>query len=98
MAASMPCFWSLAGHDLLAGARLAGEHDRRLGGRHLRRQGEDVLPELRVAEDAAGAAARLELLLERLDALLELRGALAGLRGLALLLGQVLVGEREAHV
>ena len=87
-----------AGHDLLAGPRFPGEQHRRLGRRHLRGLGEDRLPLFRVADHAAVAPGRLQLVPERVHTLLEPGRPLARLGRLALLLGQTLVGQRKAHV
>ena len=87
-----------AGHDLLAGARFAGEEDGGLGRRHLGRLGQDRLPLARVADDAVVAPGGLQLVAQRVDALFEPGGAVARLRGLALFLGEALVGQRQADV
>ena len=81
--------------DFLAGARLAGEQHRRLGLRHARGLRQHVLPLLAVADDAAQAAAGLELAGQRGDLRLEPAASRGSARAL---LGQPLVRQRQRQV
>ena len=87
-----------AGDDFLAGAGLAGQQHRGLGVRDARRLRQHVLPLLRLPDDAAMTAARLELAGQRRDLRLEPRGHLARFGVAARRLGQPLVRQRQREV
>ena len=86
------------GDDLLAGARLPRQQHRRLGLRDTRGLRQNVAPLLRVADDAALAAARFELPRERGDLRLEPCGRLARLGVASRGVGQPLVRQRERQM
>ena len=67
--------------DFLAGARLAEQQHRRVGRRDLRRLRQHLAPLRRLADDAAVAGPRVELVGQRPDARFELRGPRGGFVG-----------------
>ena len=87
-----------AGHDLLAGAGLAGQEHGRVRARDLGGEGQSLLPQLRDAHATVARALGFQLRGEGHHPLFEARRPLLGFGGAALLLGQALVGEGQGDV